>query len=119
MGIQKTPLLTVDVVILCEGSILLIRRRNPPFQGMLALPGGFVEIGETTEQAAAREALEEAGMDIRITGLVGVYSDPARDPRRHTVSVCYLARGMGTPAAGSDAKSVELFNIERVPDLAF
>lgn len=119
MGNPKTPQLTVDVVILCGGRIPLIRRRNPPFRGMLALPGGFVEIGETAEQAAAREALEETGLDIRITGLVGVYSDPARDPRRHTVSICYLAQGAGTPRAGSDAESVELFDIASMPELAF
>ncbi|HQE72151.1 MAG TPA: NUDIX hydrolase, partial [Methanothrix soehngenii] len=82
----KTPLLAADAVILFQDGIVLIRRNNPPYQGCYALPGGFVEIGETVEEAAIREAREETGLDINLLGLVGVYSDPARDPRGHVVS---------------------------------
>jgi len=77
----STPLLAADAVILCGGRIVLIRRSNPPFQGCYALPGGFVEVGETVEAAAVREAREETGLDVELLGLVGIYSDPARDPR--------------------------------------
>lgn len=86
---------------------MLIRRNNPPYQGCYALPGGFVEIGETVEEAAIREAWEETGLDINLLGLVGVYSDPARDPRGHVVSVAFLARGSGRLQSGSDARSAE------------
>lgn len=114
-----TPLLTVDALIIYKGKIVLIMRRNPPFQGLFALPGGFVEIGETVESAAVREAKEEIGLDIGIIKLLGVYSDPSRDPRGHTVSICYLARGSGKLKAGSDAKDIGLFNMNEIPRLAF
>ena len=77
----KTPLLAADAVILFREGIVLIRRENPPFQGCYALPGGFVEMGERVEEAAKREAREETGLDIDLLEMVGVYSDPARDPR--------------------------------------
>jgi 8-oxo-dGTP diphosphatase len=114
-----TPLLTVDTVIIHIGKIVLIRRNNPPFQGHFALPGGFVEVGETVEAAAIREAKEETGLDVRLLKLLGVYSDPSRDPRGHTVSVCFLAEGSGNLQAGSDAKDTGLFGIEEIPELAF
>ena len=91
----QTPSLTVDTLILFENRLVLVKRKNPPYQGKFALPGGFVEIGESTEKAAAREAFEETGLSVEIIKLVGVYSDPQRDPRGHTVSVCYLAKGSG------------------------
>ena len=115
----STPALTVDAIILHQQKIVLIKRKNPPFKDHYALPGGFVEIGETLEDAMLREAKEETGLDIDIIRLVGVYSDPARDPRRHTVSACYLAEGSGTLRAGSDAACVELFDQDQLPDLAF
>lgn len=115
----KTPLLTVDALIIYEGKIVLIRRRNPPFKGLYALPGGFVEVGETVEQAAIREAREETGLDIRLIKLLGVYSDPSRDPRGHAVSLCYLALGSGNLKAGSDAKETRLFSLGEIPRLAF
>jgi 8-oxo-dGTP diphosphatase len=115
----QTPSLTVDVVILFQNRLVLVKRKNPPYQGKFALPGGFVEIGESTEKAAAREALEETGLSVEIIKLVGVYSDPRRDPRRHTVSVCYIAKGSGSLKSGSDAASAELFELESVPELAF
>ncbi|HDI74746.1 MAG TPA: NUDIX hydrolase, partial [Thermoprotei archaeon] len=84
---MKRPLLAVDTVILTEdGAIVLIKRSKDPFKGYWALPGGFVEYGETVEEAAIREAFEETGIRIELLALVGVYSDPSRDPRGHIVS---------------------------------
>lgn len=114
-----TPLLTVDTVIIYGGKLVLIRRKNPPFQGHFALPGGFVEAGETVEKAAVREAKEETGLDVELIKLLGVYSDPSRDPRGHTVSVCFLAVGSGNLKAGSDALDTGLFGITEIPQLAF
>lgn len=114
-----TPLLAVDSVILFREGIVLIKRQNPPYQGRYALPGGFVEVGESTEGAAAREAREETGLEIELLGLAGVYSDPHRDPRGHIVSVCYLSRGRGLLTFGSDAQSAEVFGPDSLPDLAF
>ena len=114
-----TPLLTVDALIIFEGKLVLIRRRNPPFKDSFALPGGFVEVGETVEEAVIREAKEETGLDIKIIKLLGVYSEPSRDPRGHTVSVCYLALGRGKLKAGSDAKDIRLFGLNEIPQLAF
>ena len=115
----KTPLLAVDAVILFQGGIVLIRRANPPNQGCYALPGGFVEIGETVEEAMKREAREDTGLDIDLLGLVGIYSDPARDPRGHVVSAAFLAQGKGQLQSGSDARSAEVFPWEELPRLAF
>src|SRR5512139_1202444 len=98
--IPVTPLLTVDTVIVYDGKLVLIRRKNPPFQGHFALPGGFVELGETVETAAVREAKEETGLDVELIRLLGVYSEPSRDPRGHTVSVIFLAMGEGNLKAG-------------------
>jgi 8-oxo-dGTP diphosphatase len=114
-----TPLLTVDTVIIYKGKLVLIKRKNPPFQGYFALPGGFVEVGETVETAAVREAKEETGLEVRLLKLLGVYSEPSRDPRSHTVSVCFLAVGSGNLKAGSDALDTELFGINEIPELAF
>ncbi len=114
-----TPLLTVDALIIFEGKLVLIKRKNPPYQNIFALPGGFVEVGETVEEAVVREAKEETGLDIELIKLLGVYSDPLRDPRGHTVSVCYLAKGRGKLKAGSDAKDIGLFNLSEIPELAF
>ncbi|MBP2030269.1 8-oxo-dGTP diphosphatase [Methanohalophilus levihalophilus] len=114
-----TPKLTVDAVIVLNRELVLIRRKNEPYKGGYALPGGFVEIGETTEEAVKREAKEETGLSIKIIDLVGVYSDPSRDPRGHTVSIVYLATGEGTPKADTDAEDVRLFSLENLPELAF
>jgi 8-oxo-dGTP diphosphatase len=121
MAKPKTPLLTVDCVVLDpEGRVLLIRRKRPPFEGQFALPGGFVDVGETVEEACRRELLEETGVKAGKLQLVGVFSDPARDPRSHTVSVTFLARVRSAKAtAGDDAAAVEwLANWQRLP-LAF
>lgn len=117
--VPVTPLLTVDALILFEGKIVLIRRLNPPFQNGFALPGGFVEVGETVEAATVREAKEETGLDISLIKLLGIYSDPVRDPRGHTVTICYLAKGFGNLKAGSDAKDIRLFGFDEIPKLAF
>lgn len=117
----KSPALTVDAVIRFEdGRIVLIKRGHDPFAGQWAIPGGLVEYGETVEQACVREAKEETGLDIRLDRLVGVYSDPGRDPRGHTVSVVYLATPTGgTLRADSDAADAVTFSDWRSLDLAF
>jgi 8-oxo-dGTP diphosphatase len=114
-----TPLLTVDIIIIMNNRIVLIQRRNPPYKDQWALPGGFVEVGETVETAAVREAHEETGLDVELKGLVGVFSDPGRDPRGHTVTVCYKAAGRGTLKASSDAQDASLFDPDNLPTLAF
>ncbi|MEW6637190.1 MAG: NUDIX hydrolase [Actinomycetota bacterium] len=115
----ETPKLMVDVVIPSGEGVVLIRRGTDPFEGQWALPGGFVEVGETVEQAAVREAAEETGMAVEIARLVGVYSDPERDPRGHNVSVAFLARPVGGDlSAASDAAEVAVLDYRDV-ELAF
>lgn len=114
----STPYLATDVVVHLwdKGDlkgIALIERKNPPVG--LALPGGFVEIGESVEEAAVREMREEIGLEVRLRGLVGVYSDPKRDPRFHVVSVVFVGDAEGEPKAGSDAKEVRIFKLEEIP----
>ncbi|CAA9458214.1 MAG: Nudix hydrolase family protein [uncultured Rubrobacteraceae bacterium] len=104
MAGPETPKLMVDIVIPDgEGRVLLIQRASEPFRGSWALPGGFVDVGETVEEAAVREAREETGLDVELLRPVGVYSEPDRDPRGHNVSVAFLARAGGDPSAASDA----------------
>jgi len=105
----KTPLLTVDCVVLNpRGEVLLIERKNEPFRGHFALPGGFVDIGETVEDACRRELMEETGVKAGKLTLVGVYSDPNRDPRGHTASVVFLTRvRTNKTEAGDDAASAQ------------
>lgn len=109
--------LTVDGVILYRGGVVLIKRKHEPFKDFYALPGGFVEYGETVEEALKREMKEETGLDVRILKLVGVYSDPGRDPRGHTVSVAFLCIGEGELKAGDDAKEVHVVPIDEVEKL--
>ncbi len=116
---MRTPLLTVDIIIIYNNKIVLVKRKNPPYKDYFALPGGFVEVGERVEEAAIREAKEETGLDVKIIKLAGVYSDPNRDPRGHVVSICYLAKGSGTLKADSDAKDVMVFGLDELPKLAF
>lgn len=113
-----TPLLTVDLVIeLPDERVVLIKRRHPP-DGW-ALPGGFVDMGETVEQAAVREAREETGLDVSLHGILGVYSDPDRDPRGHTASVVFVAHASGSPRGADDAADARAFDPSNPPRLAF
>jgi 8-oxo-dGTP diphosphatase len=117
---QRHPWITVDGLVLHEGKLVAVIRRNPPFQGMPALPGGFVELGETTEEAVVREVREETGLETRVRGLVGVYSDPSRDPRGHTVTVAYALEAIGgVLAAASDAQAIALLDPAKLPAMAF
>ncbi len=120
-GHPETPLLAVDLVIrhpANPGRVLVIERRNPP--AGWALPGGFVDRGEPVECAARREAREETNLDVRLEGLLGVYSDPERDPRGHTVSLVYVARGEGEARAQDDALALRWLDPEdRRQALAF
>src|SRR5680860_993581 len=107
MAKPETPLLTTDIIICLDGNagkVVMIERRHPPHGW--ALPGGFVDVGETLEAAAIREAKEETGLDVKLERLLGCYSDPSRDDRGHTVSAVFVARASGEPAAADDAKSV-------------
>jgi len=115
----KTPLVTVDVIIETTGGIVLVRRRNPP--AGWALPGGFVEPGESVAQGARREAREETGMDVELTELLGVYSDPARDPRGiFTASAVFIGNASGQPVGSDDAAEARIFPLgELPPDIAF
>ncbi len=118
----KTPLLTVDAVILYNSNkdIILIRRKNPPFQGDLALPGGFVDIGETVENACIREAQEETNLKVKITKLIGIFSDPKRDPRGHTVTIAFLCEPVDKkrkPKAQDDAADVKIVPFIEIPKL--
>lgn len=115
----RTPRLAVDLIIEVEGDrIVLIRRRNPPHGW--ALPGGFVEYGESLEAAAVREAKEETGLDIELIRQLHTYSDPSRDPRGHTVSTVFIASAQGTPQAGDDAGDVRTVRATEPPaPLAF
>jgi 8-oxo-dGTP diphosphatase len=115
----ETPKLMVDVVIPSERGVVLIRRASEPFAGQWALPGGFVELGETVEEAAAREAAEETGLAVEVARLIGVYSEPERDPRGHNVSVALLVRVLsGELAAATDASEVSVLDPSSV-ELAF
>jgi ADP-ribose pyrophosphatase YjhB (NUDIX family) len=114
----KNPALTVDIIIESGAGqntqFILVRRKNPPYGW--AIPGGFVDYGEKVEDAAAREAKEETGLSITIRSLLGVYSDPGRDPRGHTVSVVYLASGDGDAKAGDDAAELAFFSADNLPE---
>lgn len=117
---MNSPKLTVDGIVLLDDQIVLIRRKNPPFQGQYALPGGFVEYGETVETAVVREFLEETGLQTSVKRIVGVYSSPDRDPRGHTVSVVFeLEKIGGDLQSGDDATEVNLFSFDNLPELAF
>ena len=112
----KNPVPAVDLIIEIEGKgLVLIERRNPP-PGW-ALPGGFVEVGESLEQAAIREAKEETCLDVELLGQFHTYSDPHRDPRMHCISTVFVAKATGTPKAEDDAKSVALYPKDRLPDI--
>jgi 8-oxo-dGTP diphosphatase len=121
MDNPRTPLLTVDLVIEMVDRpgrpVVLIERRNPPHGW--ALPGGFVDVGETLEAAAVREAREETRLEVELEFLLGNYSDPARDTRGHTVSAVYVARANGTPVAADDAANLVVCDPQHCPVLVF
>lgn len=109
----RNPLLTVDIIIQCQGGIVLIERKNPPHGW--ALPGGFVDYGESLEAAAIREALEETCMRISLKEQMHTYSNPKRDPRHHTVSTVFIATAGGVPQAADDARNAQIFTSENLP----
>jgi 8-oxo-dGTP diphosphatase len=114
------PLVAVDGLVLHDGKLVVVRRANNPFRGMPALPGGFVELGETTESAVVREVREETGLETKVVRLVGVFSDPKRDPRGHVVSIAFALEEVGGDlAAGSDAADILLLDLRNIPRLAF
>jgi 8-oxo-dGTP diphosphatase len=115
---RKNPLPTVDIIIEVQGGIVLIERKNPP-PGW-AIPGGFVDYGESLEDAAKREAKEETSLDIKDLRQFHTYSKPDRDPRFHTISTVYMAKGVGMPQAADDAKNLRICTDKNLPkDLAF
>ncbi|MFA6471769.1 MAG: NUDIX hydrolase [Candidatus Latescibacterota bacterium] len=111
--LYKNPCPTVDVIVDMGGKIVLINRKNPPYGW--AIPGGFIEYGESAEDAAAREIKEETSLDITDLAQFHVYSDPGRDPRFHTITIVFTAQGRGTPSAGDDAAGLGIFGEEELP----
>jgi ADP-ribose pyrophosphatase YjhB (NUDIX family) len=109
----KAPLITVDIIIHYRQGIVLIERKNPPYGW--ALPGGFVEIGESLEDAAVREAKEETSLDIKLVEQFHAYSEPGRDPRFHTVTVVFIADGNGVLQGKDDARRAEIFSEKTLP----
>ena len=109
----RNPLVTVDIIIEVDGGIVLIERKNPPHGW--ALPGGFVDYGESLEAAAVREAKEEISLDVGLTEQFYTYSDPSRDARHHTVSTVFIAVADGTPQGADDAKSARVFREDEIP----
>jgi 8-oxo-dGTP diphosphatase len=115
--VYKNPVPTVDIIIEIAGGIVLIERKNPPHGW--ALPGGFVDYGESFERAAVREALEETGLEVTLARQFHTYSDPDRDPRQHTASTVFIARASGSPRGSDDAAQARIFTRDALPDLVF
>jgi 8-oxo-dGTP diphosphatase len=115
---QRNPVPTVDCVILLpDERIVLVERKNPPHGW--ALPGGFVDAGESPSQAAVREAREETGLEVRLEEQFFTYGDPGRDPRMHTISIVFIGRAEGEPVGGDDARQARAFGWDELPPLAF
>ncbi|MFW9863491.1 MAG: NUDIX domain-containing protein [Candidatus Thorarchaeota archaeon] len=109
----RNPSPAVDVAVVDGGMLLLVKRGRDPYKDSWALPGGFVEYGETVEEAAAREVLEETGLRVTLEAILGVYSDPRRDPRGHTITTVFLARPVaGEPVGGDDAAEASWVSLE-------
>ena len=113
----KNPALTVDIIIERNNKIVLITRKHDPFKGALALPGGFVEYGELVEKAAEREAYEETHMHIDIKDILGCYSKSERDPRKHVVSVVFIATSDDEPEGGDDARTASFYPLSQIHNL--
>jgi 8-oxo-dGTP diphosphatase len=117
---QRHPLVAVDGLVLHAGKLVAVRRKNDPYRGMPALPGGFIELGERAEEAVVREVREETGLQTRVVRLVGVFSDPRRDPRGHVISIAYgLEETGGELRAGSDAAEIVLLEPDGDVVMAF
>src|SRR4030043_597713 len=113
--VYQNPIPTVDIIIEIESKgILLIKRKNPPFGW--AIPGGFVDYGESLEMAAVREAKEETNLDVKLIRQFHTYSEPKRDPRHHSISTVYIAKAEGKPQAKDDALEIQIFNESTLPD---
>jgi len=113
--LYQNPLPTVDIIIEIESEgIVLIKRKNPPYGW--ALPGGFVDYGESLEEAAIREAKEETDLDVKLNKQLHTYSDPKRDPRHHSISTVYIAKAKGKPQAKDDAIEIGIFNESNLPE---
>jgi 8-oxo-dGTP diphosphatase len=110
----RNPFPTVDIIIEVSGGVVLIDRRNEPHGW--ALPGGFVDYGESLEAAASREAREETSLTVSNLRLLGCYSDPTRDQRQHTISTVFVASGSGTPLAADDAAGLKIFPLDQLPE---
>src|SRR5271157_2218056 len=114
LGNPRNPLPTVDIIIKWQDGVVLIKRKNPPYGW--AIPGGFVDYGESLEAAAVREAKEETGLDVRLVRQFHTYSAPERDARFHTISTVYIADGDGELKAGDDAKEAGIFDKNTLPE---
>ena len=110
----RNPFPTVDIIIETNNGIVLIDRKNPPYGW--ALPGGFVDYGESLESAAVREAKEETSLDVELVSQFGAYSDPGRDPRHHTISFVFIAKAEGLPIGSDDALKADIFSLETLPE---
>ncbi len=119
MAEYKIPSLTTDIFIFDDDfNFILIKRKNDPYKDYWALPGGFVEYGESVETAAIREAKEETNIDVELKDLVNVYSKPDRDPRGHTITIAYIAKGdITNRKADSDAKEIGVFSCEKLNEI--
>jgi 8-oxo-dGTP diphosphatase len=115
--VYKNPVPTVDIIIEVDGGIVLIERQNPPHGW--AIPGGFVDYGESFETAAVREAKEETGLDVLLVRQFHTYSQPDRDPRQHTASTVFIATAAGAPRGGDDALQARIFQQNNLPELVF
>ena len=117
--VYRNPIPTVDIIIEIESKgIVLIKRKNPPYGW--AIPGGFVDYGESLEEAAAREAKEETNLNVKLIKQLHTYSDPKRDPRHHSISTVYIAKGKGNPKPKDDALEIGIFNESDLPtEIAF
>lgn len=113
--VYQNPIPTVDIIIEIESKgVILIRRKNPPYGW--AMPGGFVDYGESLEEGAMREAKEETNLDVKLIKQFHTYSDPKRDPRHHSISTVYIAKGKGVPKAKDDAIEIGIFNEWNLPE---